>query len=1256
MIKHYCINCGNEFWTADPEQVFCSDCGAEGDAEVGQAVDVTQMELPVQPPRQAAGQPVSSGDRVLERRVDWKPGENILDIYEVGQELGRGGFGAVYRVHHKAWNIDLAVKRPLKLDPGNKPIFTDEAEKWIDLGLHPHIVSCYYVRTIDDFPHTFAELVDGGSLKDWIDGGQLYEGGKGKSLERILDIAIQFAWGLAYAHEKGLVHQDVKPGNVLMTLDGVVKVTDFGLAKARRGAETPGKPVAGGDVLVSAVGGTLAFRSPEQARGDRLSIHTDIWSWGVSVLEMFTGEIYWQYGEAAAEVLEGFLEEGAQLPGLPPMPSGLSSLLSQCFLHEPARRPPNMLEVAAHLQEIYHASLGQVYPRQMPNAAELRADSLNNKALSMLDLGREDKAEGLFQQAVEADPTHPEATYHIALLSWRKNTIDDLEVVHRLERVLKALPNRWPTAYLLGLVHLERGDMESALVSLQGMQDRLDIETATRQARRRLPGAKSTRSMTGHDQGILSAALSSDMRFALSGSYDHTLRLWSLETGACLRTFEGHQGYVNSVRFSPDGRHALSGSSDETLRLWEIQTGECLRVFTGHKYDINAVAFHPSGALAVSASSDETLKLWEIATGACLRTFAGHARAVTCAVFTPDGKHILSGSHDNSLLLWDAQTGEQLRKFEGHEQSVYCLALSPDGRLVYSGSGGTDPEELNLRLWDVHTGACLRAGIGHRFGINSVAFSPDGRYALTCGMDWNLRLWEVRTGVCLRTFEGHRGDVNTVCFSPDGRQALSGAKDKVLHLWDLDGIGAVKAPYCLAAPVSGMQATDQAKLYNDQLDQARSALQRKDYAAVLKHARRARDIPGYERSESLLEIWSELYQHCKIQGLQGGWCAKTFQGHERGVNAAVFSLDGSLMLSGSHDTTIRVWDLNTGQCLRRFEESRFDVKSLAIHPNGRHVLSDYDVTLGLWEVETGKRLRTFEKHDLVVFSAAVSPDGRHALSDSGRVMHLWDVKTGRCLRTFEGHKRGVGSVAFSPDGRYALSGSFDKTLRLWEIRTGLCLKVFEGHEAVVRSIAFSPDGRFVLSGSNDHTLRLWRVDTAACLRIYNGHSTEVSAVTFSPDGRFALSGGYDNTVRLWDVETGNCLRSFEGHTSSVTCVAFSAEARFILSGSDDNTLRLWILDWELEDQEPANWDEGARPYLENFLTLHTPYAGTLPQDRQPTEEQITLALTRRGKPTWKEEDFKGLLTTLGCAGYGWLRPEGVRRELERMAAERGKNV
>src|SRR5207237_662269 len=134
----------------------------------------------------------------------WSEGDVILDLYKVMGVLGEGGMGQVYRVHHRNWNIDLAVKSP-KPDffqtERQKEDFIAECETWINLGLHPHIVSCYYVHTMGGSPRVFAECVEGGSLKDWIDSGRLYEGGPVKVLERILDIAIQFAWGLQYAHE-----------------------------------------------------------------------------------------------------------------------------------------------------------------------------------------------------------------------------------------------------------------------------------------------------------------------------------------------------------------------------------------------------------------------------------------------------------------------------------------------------------------------------------------------------------------------------------------------------------------------------------------------------------------------------------------------------------------------------------------------------------------------------------------------------------------------------------------------------------------------------------------------------------------------------------------------------------------------------------------------------------------------------------------------------------------------------------------------
>jgi hypothetical protein len=181
---------------------------------------------------------------------------------------------------------------------------------------------------------------------------------------------------------------------------------------------------------------------------------------------------------------------------------------------------------------------------------------------------------------------------------------------------------------------------------------------------------------------------------------------------------------------------------------------------------------------------------------------------------------------------------------------------------------------------------------------------------------------------------------------------------------------------------------------------------------------------------------------------------------------------------------------------------------------------------------------------------------------------------------------------------------------------------------------------------------------------FAGHAGAVTSVCLSLDGGFALSGGTDRTLKLWEASTGQCLRTFAGHLDAVTAVAMSADGRFALSGSADRTLKLWILDWELEDRQPADWDDRALPYLKAFLRVLAPYRVEQAPVRKrtmreivhmplshlfkspSTEEEFTRALTRRGKPRCTERDFQDLMHLLACAGYGWLRPEGVRAKLK----------
>ncbi|CAG7849907.1 SubName: Full=Uncharacterized protein {ECO:0000313/EMBL:CCA70337.1} [Serendipita indica DSM 11827] len=292
---------------------------------------------------------------------------------------------------------------------------------------------------------------------------------------------------------------------------------------------------------------------------------------------------------------------------------------------------------------------------------------------------------------------------------------------------------------------------------------------------------------------------------------------------------------------------------------------------------------------------------------------------------------------------------------------------------------------------------------------------------------------------------------------------------------------------------------------------------------------------------------------------------KALRGHQGDVNAVAFSPDGSRIVSGSDDNTIRVWDTDTGQSLGEPLQGHEDsVVAVAFSPDGSQIVSgSLDKTLRLWDVATGEPLgEPLQGHEDGVMAVAFSPDGSQIVSGSSdNTLRLWDVATGEPLgEPLQGHESEIWAVAFSPDGSQIVSGSRDKTLRLWDVATGEPLgEPLQGHESEIWAVAFSPDGSQIVSGSRDKTLRLWDVATGEPLgEPLQGHEGWVMAVAFSPDGSQIVSGSRDKTLRLWDVATGEPLgEPLQGHESEIWAVAFSPDGSQIVSGSRDKTLRLW---------------------------------------------------------------------------------------------------
>ncbi|KAB5591586.1 Lissencephaly-1 [Ceratobasidium theobromae] len=283
------------------------------------------------------------------------------------------------------------------------------------------------------------------------------------------------------------------------------------------------------------------------------------------------------------------------------------------------------------------------------------------------------------------------------------------------------------------------------------------------------------------------------------------------------------------------------------------------------------------------------------------------------------------------------------------------------------------------------------------------------------------------------------------------------------------------------------------------------------------------------------------------------------------VLSVAFSPDGTRIISGSSDKTIRVWDGQTGKMvLDPLQGHTESVNSVAFSPNGTRIVSgSSDKTIRVWDGQTGKLVfDPLQGHTSLVYSVAFSPNGTRIVSGSeDKTIRVWDGQTGKMvLDPLQGHTSSVESVAFSPDGTRIVSGSSDNTIQVWDGQTGKALlDPLQGHTESVNSVAFSPDGTQIISGSSDNTIRVWDGQTGKMvLNPLQGHTGSAYLVAFSPGGTRIVSGSSDNTIRVWDGQTGKILLdSLQGHTSFVNSVAFSPDGTRIVSGSSDKTMRVW---------------------------------------------------------------------------------------------------
>lgn len=738
--------------------------------------------------------------------IEWRPGDVILGLYEVRRLLGRGGMGAVYQVHHRGWDIDLAVKSPrpeILSSKRSAELFERECETWVNLGQHPNVAYCYYVRRLGGIPRVFAEYVPGGSLSAWIYSRQLYK--TENPLERMLDVAIQMAWGLRYAHAQGLVHQDVKPPNILLTREGIAKVTDFGLTGAMRAASESDSPSA---APTARIRGTPMYRSPEQADRGPLTPSTDIWSWGLSVLEMFIGDVTWMAGPGAAAALEGYLELGAEDDCIPPMPPEIADLLRQCFQTDPAERPENMGTVIDSLCYIYKKTFGRPYERPIPQGEEITAQRLNNRAVSLLDLGKAAEAEQLWDRALRFDPDHLESIYNRCLYQWRRGQLTDMGMLRLVKALARSRRGDWVPTYLHAQIHFERGNYFAARHFLSkvagGPRDGHEIASAIKEAESRLPETRRMiRSFGKHYAPISALFLTWDGKYALSGTTPTegtgNLYLWDATTGAGIRELEGFSGGVTSACLSSDAQFAVAAFTDGSIRVWDLAHGNCIRALAGHEGPVNSVCFTDDNRGIVSGGEDGRVCLWDRDGDKPVHRLKGHAAAVTMVCVALPGWSVLSVGKDAAIFHWNLRDGKRAGVIHELGAPLLSVCVSNDRRYALVGRADGFLEYL-----DLSTGKRIGRRKAHSTGITAVCMSKRGRFALSGVREGKLRLWETSAHRCLHTFKGS----TPISLGGEGQLALTAGPDNTLRLWYLGFESPIhRAPLLLShAPLQSASA------------------------------------------------------------------------------------------------------------------------------------------------------------------------------------------------------------------------------------------------------------------------------------------------------------------------------------------------------------------------------------------------------------------------------------------------------------------